>query len=546
MDLKHGINPGLKLLTGKHAVACAKEAAFQSQWMTLYAACPWATACQHPQFVVAWYDHYQADYLPVMVIGESDDGKLVGLLTLALRARSATMSGAGDQQAEYQGWMHVPNAGDGFIGEAIGILRAAFPSTDLCLKYLPPGIPLRAFEIQERYAGLVSLRRHRRPLMKIEPSAMQRQRSKKNHRQNYNRLGRIGTVSFEKIVGHDRFVDAFDEICLQYDFRQGALHRSMPFSDDASKRPFYVQLHKSGLLHATLLRVGMTIAATHIGLLSPGRAVHLGINTHAPALAAHSPGTLLLAMLGVHLASEDIPWLDLTPGGDGYKEHFATDHDEVFELTVYGDKRRRWRREAILAGTRLLKNGLRKAGYRPSDAMAAIRRMRNPGIPAVLHRHRARSRELTHCASCQAAPARRLPIAKNNAHHVIRFDAQGSSTGYREFLSVAMRRMERSNDLYSLVLDDILAICCWVQIKRHAAPSRRSTEDEESGSCTILLSDLYVHRKMDKDELVKAFLMQVICDLYSTHAAACLRYQGHVDRRLRTWMGDCGFFEDAR
>jgi len=338
---------------------------------------------------------------------------------------------------------------------------------------------------------------------------------------------------------------------MQYDFRQAALYRSMPFTDDPAKKTFYIGLHEKGMLHVSILRVGQAIAASHIGLLTRAGAVHLGINTHDPAFAAHSPGNLLLAMLGVHLAEEQIPWLDLTPGGDRYKEHFATDHDVVFGLTVYANRVRRWRNETVLAASGYVKNKLQNAGVRPAGIMAAIQKLRHPGASGLKALHAALRRSaliqpgiFRHGGNGPPAVANALPISRNRLRDVMKFDALGSSFKYREFLSTAMQRMERSCDVYSHVQDGKLQICCWAQAGSSFAETVDSNLDAASDA--IVLSDLYVHRDLKKDGLIRDFLLQMVSDLRRRKSNVSVIYRGVLDGALRTVMEKCGFSEEAK
>jgi CelD/BcsL family acetyltransferase involved in cellulose biosynthesis len=370
----------LRLLTGDAALAHIGAQTFVTAWRALHAACPWATACQHPDFVLPWYGLYAGLFVPVVVLQETNDGALVGLLPLALDDKGQRLTGAGECHAEYQGWLQPPDAGTSFITGALRAIREHLPRADLALRYLPAGTPLSWLDAWRDDASdarrWVTLRSVRRPLMQIDPVAMHRQRNKKNHRQNSNRLGRLGAVRFEQVVEHAHFLRVIDAICDQYDFRQAALYRARPFMLDAAKKRFYIALHRQGLLHVTILTVDGAIAASHIGLLSAGRAVHLGINTYHPATSAHSPGNLLLAMLGVHLAAQQMPLLDLTPGGDGYKEHFATAHDHVSTLTIHRDLRSfllTAARQRLIDAARALAS---RAGWRHHDVLAIVHGIR--------------------------------------------------------------------------------------------------------------------------------------------------------------------------
>ena len=532
----------LQMLSGRQALECVNSGPFQSKWKALFDDCHWATACQHPDFVGPWYEFYHSTFLPVIVFEERADGSLAGLLTLALRHQGRQLTGAGEQQAEYQGWIQAPGTDGGFIVQAIRKLRTAFPGVDLYLKYLPSEIPLDWIDKEESIGGLCSLNIHSRPIMKADPAAMGRQRNKKNQRQNYNRLNRLGGVQFRRVLEHEDFIRVFGEIRDQYDFRQAALYHSTPFLSDPRKRLFYTELHKRGLLHATVLSVGTEVAASHIGLLSRGRAVHLGINTHGPAFAAHSPGNLLLAMLGVHLGAEKIDLLDLTPGGDEYKEHFATDHDSVVELTVYSGTSRRLRTDAFLRVKRFAKARLRKAGYRPADVLAAfdkVKRFGSSGLQSWYGKWRAkrdfRPCEFRYCRPQRPAAAGKLAISRNRLQDVFKFDPDGASVSFCGFMAMVMKQMERSQHLYSFVQDDILRIFCWVRMCNDAPAG--------AGGASIVISGLYVHDRLKNDELVRCFLEQLLCELNELNANASVHYRGVLSSGLQNVVKRCGFID---
>ncbi|MFC5458354.1 GNAT family N-acetyltransferase [Massilia niabensis] len=543
----------LELLTGDDALERVNSEEFQSKWKALYGRCPWAAGSLHPDFVAPWYRLYHSRFLPVVVMETADDGSLTGLLTLALRRNGTKLTGAGEQQAEYQGWIQAGEAGSSFIVNAIREIRVRLPRADICLKYLPPGIPLDWIDEKGHYGEFCSLRSHVRPVMRIDAAAMDRQRNKKNHRQNYNRLKRLGEVRFERVVEHEQFIRVFDEICRQYDFRQAALYRTMPFASDPAKKPFYLELHKNGLLHVTILTVGGKVAASHIGLLSEGCAVHLGINTYDPALAAHSPGNLLLAMLGVHLATEQMPILDLTPGGDGYKEHFATEHDAVGELTVYSNTKRRLKTEATLSVIRYSKKSLQTAGYRPADVLAVIEKVkgfRPSGWRELLGKLRlptnSRPCELRYRRSAPPAMTDRLPISKNRLHDVFKFDSQGSPARFRAFSDLVMKRMERSSDLYSFVHEDQLRMFCWARTCTAERASQQPAQESAAPADSIVLFDLYVHRRLENKELVQRFVEQILLELKKQKSDAEVLYRGALDDELQTVVERCGFVDEAK
>jgi CelD/BcsL family acetyltransferase involved in cellulose biosynthesis len=542
----------LVIHTGKQALSLVSSEEFRAQWMSLYDACPWATGFQHPDFVLPWYELYQDRFLPVVVVRQAENGSLSGLLTLGLHTPEKKLVGAGERQAEYHAWLERSDVGNTFIQDAVKKLRSHFPGVDLYLKYLPSDIPLDWISANEGSRSIFSLRSHRRPVMRIDADNMDRQRRKKNHRQNFNRLNKTGDVSFEKIDDHGRFLRVFDALCMQYDFRQGALHHYMPFTSDPAKRAFYLELHKRGLLHTSVLNVGDEIAASHSGLVSKGNAVHLGINTHAPALAAHSPGNLLLAMLGVHLVDENMAALDLTPGGDGYKEHFATEHDTVHEMTVYGNVFRRWKTEAAWAAKRYVKTRMKNAGWSTADAWAAIgklTRLRQLGFRNFLHSLReqmnASERALRYCPERPLASVASLKVSRNSLRDLMTFDPAGFSMTRWEFFKIAMERMERSTNVYSYVRGGRLMACCWIRTESAAAQQTDADKETTPPEKSIVLYDLLVHRELGEARIIRQFITQILSDIKDERTTQSIYFKGVLRNDLCEAVKECGFVDDA-
>lgn len=537
----------VQLLTGQAALLHLGSAHFRAKWIALHDNCAWATACQHPDFVLPWYSLYGTDFLPVVVCGERDDGTLDAILTLASRPGGKTLTGAGDHQAEYQGWIQAPGAARGFMTHALRALRTQFPGAELHLKYLPPGIVLNWDEKKE-LASVCALRTHTRPLMQIDAGTMNRQRNKKNHRQNYNRLKRMGEVSLARVVGTDAFLDVFDDIRLQYDFRQAAFFRTMPFASDPLKKPFHIALHKSGLLHTTVLSVGGKVAASHLGLVSKGRALHLGINTYDPAFAAHSPGNLLLAMLGVHLIKEEVNVLDLTPGGDKYKEQFATGYDMVAELIVYPGRARRLFGELLRNVLTLSKAILGAAGIRPARIMAALQKIKDVRVFGASKKVRrpqgagsGHARELRYRPGALVVAASPLPIARNCLQDMMKFDGQGSFARYCDFLGMVMKRLERSNDLYTLVQDGRLALSCWARSARAGVAAQASLPGASVPRDTTLLFDVCLHSGVDGMAVLPGFIEQLARALRGSAHGMDIVYRGALTGELERLFRQAGF-----
>jgi CelD/BcsL family acetyltransferase involved in cellulose biosynthesis len=309
--MHHGLE--IEICIGNEALTCLNDREFGLQWRSLYELCPWATVFQNPDFAMAWYEIYRERYIPVIVRGMTAENRLAGLLTLATTEDRRRLVAAGDIQAEYQCWLENPSGNNVFIRHALPKIREAFPGLGLSIKYLPANTPLDWIGDSHELGKVCFLKKHSRPLMKVDEKAILEKMKTKNNKKKFGKLKRFGEVQFECVTDHERLIRLFDEIPVQYDFRSHALHGISPFTSDPLKRPFHIELHRRGLLHTTILKAGGRIASTKSGLNGKGW-VHDTLSTHSPVFGFGSPGTMHTFLLGLQLAREGVPIYDLTPG----------------------------------------------------------------------------------------------------------------------------------------------------------------------------------------------------------------------------------------
>ena len=536
------------ILTGEAALAQIGSDAFVAQWKSLHARCPWATGCQHPDFVLPWYGIYLERHAPLVLVDAAADGSLRGLFTLAWSEDGRRLTGAGAGQAEYQGWIAGAVHADRFAHDAFACIRAALPQVRTSLKYLPPGIPLGFLQAGNGERKYCVLHRHARPVLRIDPAAMDKLRRKKTHRQNANRLGRLGPLEFERVTGEAQFRRMFDDICLQYDFRQAALHRQTPFLSDPLKKRFYLELQRRGMLHTTVLTVGEALAAAHIGLLSKERTVHLGISAHAPALAAHSPGQLLLVLLGSQLAADRIGLLDLTPGGDAYKEHFASDHDDVFELTMAASLAQRVHAQAAAGVRRTGKALLHMSGRRKADLVEVVENLQ--ALARRVASGHPRQAPRTSHAFWRLVPgsldgsASTLPVSRNSLEDVFKYDDAAAPVTRGMFIGTAMRRLEQCCDLFCYAPRDKLVLHCWAYARRAGGACPPPARCVEHGA--TVLFDLQAHGDDASDDLVQRFVERILATLDRSAADAAVYYSGPLSTTCLQGMRRCGFVNAAQ
>lgn len=354
---------------------------FLLDWQELEAVCPWGTPFQSSHFVLTWLRHYRARFAPVVVTSRRPEGGLSGLLVLAASLERDALVVAGAHQAEYQAWLARPESQHDFVIRAVCALDEVLPGQDLQFKYLPRGLPVRELLELAPFRERAVLEAHARPLMRLDEAQVRESLRKKSNKSRVARLQRLGPLAFARLTDPQDFAAVFDEVIASYDARQCVMKGVQPFAQDPCKKPFHLDLMRArpDFLHVTATTLAGRVIAAHIGVVGRDE-VHLSILCHSDMHASQSPGKLHLLRLGELLLQEGKSVLDLTPGGDPWKERFANAHDEVYALTVFRSAAARRLQRLRLGATRVAKSVARAVGISPSGVRRAIQDFRRRWI----------------------------------------------------------------------------------------------------------------------------------------------------------------------
>lgn len=325
---------------------------------------------------------------------------------------------------------------------------------------------------------------------------------KKHNKTLLSRLKKIGPVRIEQLMTVAELEAVIDTIAEYCDVRQAGAYGSLPFTRDRAKRKLYLSMMASGLLHATVLWAGNVLLAAHLGLRDRGM-VSLGLITHAPLYAQHSPGKFMILLLGQLLGEQGDERFDLTPGGT-YKDRFATCSDDVAVLQVFlrpSDYAHHLSRRAIVAFARLVAGWFnadaRVIGERIKRVVQAIAvrywpRMARTGLRALLLwvSSEREFRLYLWDAKKSLLPPTSSRIRWSKIGDLLLYQPESSSSpSLTEFLSAAHRRFERGGILFSAVENGLLAHCSWLVPIAHSIETDCGDNLPLSAGCAVLYDD---------------------------------------------------------
>ncbi len=445
---------------------------FLSQWRTLWAACPWSTALQTPEFVCTWYRVYAERYSPLLLVRSNAAAQLHGLLLLAVDRNTGQLTFAGGHQSEYNVWLSLP--GDRtFITDALQRL-AALGFASLTFRYLPPGAPLDWLE-SSSWNQRSELSAVRRPLLTVSnPEAITESLTKKKNRRRMEKLLDGQPAEFFELKTPEELDRYYDQIIDYCDFRQGAVHGSCPFRDDPQKRIFYRALmEQPRLMHVTIFKAGNRLFAAHLGTRSKDE-VMLGVVAHSPFLSEHSPGKLLVLQLGLMMHEQGFSRLDLTPGGDAYKEDRATEYDEAHVLTVFLNSKalQAHRRSSAIRSTgKSVAKSLRLDRERMTRLTSLAKRIVANPLRAVRSLFRRLTQWLGSTTEMrfyriepkQVQPCTTRAANRDDLHDLLSYQPFDDRDHSRQsFLSGALSRIDAGVHPYTIVRDGVLVHYGWL------------------------------------------------------------------------------------
>lgn len=527
----------LILLLAEEALAWLNEPANSAAWQKLYTDCPWSFPSLAPDYYRIWINHYGDVWAPLLVLAEDNAGSLLGVFPLAVG--KGLITGAGAHQAEYQGWLSNEADAVDFLDHSLELLSRTFPSHKLKLRYLVPSIPSRFIEALCHRNSRVIPTHHPRPLMKLDGETIHKALRKKNTRSKINRLRRLGQLEFRRLTDPTEISEKLDEIIGLYDFRQGGANDVCPFLDDPRKKGFLLEWASqaaSKALHISCLTLDDEVISAHIGVISDDE-IQLAVLAYSPFYSAFSPGKLQVYHAAEMLAKADLAWFDLTPGGDPWKERFASDHDTALSLEVYTSKN-----EARLVRLRTGTEGMARRlldwmGISPAKIRVLVRRRPTHGPNRTIFRGREPAFTGARPLAGDGVAYRWngiLPdtksgfaaVRRNALDDLVRYHPGDHEPGRQAFLREALARLESGDTAYTMRDGDRLACCGWLSL-------------EPGGSQPATIHDLYPWGGYQ--DCLETLVRGILHDLKEQGVAAVYLPIGPVEQGMPDWVTSLGF-----
>lgn len=463
--------------SGPLAISALCEEKLVQTWDILYQQSTWATAFQDRRYVQSWYELYYPEYNPLLIIQKADN-EITGILPLVITP-DGEIVGAGHHQGEYQSWLCAEEIRISFFSNAIKWVRDKYPTSKIFIRFTPHLMPVEDL-LEDSYLNkILHLEPCPLPVMKIDEEFITKKLKKSDRTTKMNKLKKIGELKFERIEKFEEYEVIINDLIDEHDFRKGAVYGTEFFAMDKMKKSLMLRLFQEGLLHVTLFKVNHEILASHSLVYGKGVIYNQGFNTHSPVYSKYSTGILGLLKLGLHLNTEHMRELDLTPGGtDGYKTELATDFYNTFELHIVSEKEKK-KLEAVSKLRNLVK--ARKAAQSRATTTPVerlkekIAELRETSVTFFKRGARQYNRQKTLLEEPQknvvlyevSKPAGQSDhilsgnVRKNLLRDFLLFSDKEAIIKRQKYLYDVMKRLEYGHQAYTLVEGDRLMACLW-------------------------------------------------------------------------------------
>ncbi len=494
----------LKILHRDESLKIIKDADFTAAWQLLANESKEFTLIQEPDLVVSWYQAYQDQYNPLMVIARDDNDKVVGILPLAVSLDDGGISHAGHGQAEYNGWIAKTDIEEEFLVESLILLKQECKLSKWDWGWLPPHANtnwLQSSRLKEQ-GIFVNLGYCELPVYDLsDTDRIAKIKKSKSTKSKINRLKRGGDLRIERITDSNRAKEVFGDLKKISNFRNLAVYDNMPFVGENSNKEQWHLSHLDGFdgkgsdsVHFTVLWQGDDFLACNYGFCSDDTVI-IGLFTYNPVQGAHSPGNVFLIELIEFITNEGFKTLDLSPGGDPYKERFCNSHITLSKPVFSFSKVAKIKTDAIT----FVKNKV-KEKYSYRDIVAFKTNLKKK--VNELKKNTNNEYELLKLAPIDKS-VDAVEVACQKFEDLLLYKESNGYKKQSEVVFSSLKNFERGDFLYTVVQNNELVFYSWISLSGKKHWNSHLNELTTTTGDNILFYDTYfVGDKTSEDTLL--------------------------------------------
>ncbi len=455
------MNFTIQLIRGDDAHQYRIKDEFIHAWKDLAQQTNHVSVFQEPEFVNPWYDEYRSTFEPVLVLGVTDSQKITGIIPLAVEHGTNNLHYAGAQHVEYSGWLCDPAIDQEFILPALATIRRKIPFTRWRWQFTPPraNISWLLSEQTRRIGVHILYETLDSPLLDLhQEEKLKKVLKNKSVKSKINRLKRKGELKIERITSKDRVLQLMNQIEILVNFRHGAAHHDAAFEEDSTQKLFY-QARGNYLEnnHFSVLWLGEKLLAFNFGAIDNDTA-YIGLTAFDPTESKHSPGVIFFIYLAKLLKEEGIRYIDLTPGGDEYKERFSNKHYALYRPTFYSSRTLQLVDKYKRNTTQAISKTLSKLGLNPRDRRYELSAHNSSSSNQVL---KFDLYSLNREDYQQDISNNRPEVAIQSFQDLLLFDSFGNHQNRYEVLSDATKRFSKEETVFTIKNNQHLTAFSW-------------------------------------------------------------------------------------